>query len=59
MGVLTARVCAAATAWLLLIFALGALGILGDHQAALALVGVVFVALVMWRTPRAFSGLRR
>ena len=51
---LTARVCAAATAWLLLIFLLGALDILGDHQTDLGLVGVLFVALVMWRTPRAY-----
>ena len=48
---LTARVCAAATAWLLLILALGAVGIMGDRQTDLALIGIPFVALVMWRTP--------
>ena len=53
---LTARVCAAATAWLLLILVLGALGIFGDHQKDLAVVGLLFVAVVMWRTPRAFKG---
>jgi hypothetical protein len=56
---LTARVCAAATAWLLLVFLLGALDILGDHQADLALVGLLFVAVVMWQTPRAYRRLPR
>jgi hypothetical protein len=56
---LTARFCVAATAWLLLIFLLGALGILGNHQTELALVGVLVVAVVMWRTPRAYRRLPR
>lgn len=56
---LTARFCVAETAWLLLIFLLGALGILGNHEADLALVGVLFVAVLMWRTPRAYRRLPR
>jgi hypothetical protein len=53
---LTARVCAAATGWLLLVLALGAFGVLADHQTDLVAAGILFVALVMWRTPRAFHG---
>ena len=56
---LTARFCVAATARLLLVFLLGALDILGNHQTDLALVGVLFVAVVMWRTPRAYRRLPR
>jgi hypothetical protein len=56
---LTARVGAAGTAWLLLIFLLGALDIVGDHQTDLALVGLLFVAGVMCRTPRAYRRLPR
>jgi hypothetical protein len=44
---------------MLLIFALGAFGVLGDHQKDLALVGLLFVLVVMWRTPRAFNRVRR
>jgi hypothetical protein len=41
---------------LLLILTLGAFGVLADHQTDLAAAGVLFVAVVMLRTPRAFHG---